>query len=150
MSPSNFKPSLAIAVIAVLTAAVPLAASAHGTCKPANAVKAVHKVVYKTRPKPVKTVRVRAATASSCDCARRTVVRYVREVPPPPIHRVVVYRTHAPEPVYVHAPYVAEAPVVYGRYAVHRSYGRYEHHRRDVAYDGRWRHYDWRDEGRPY
>ncbi len=143
MSPSILKPSLAVAA-AVLAVSVPLAASAHGTCKPA---KTVHKVVYKPRPKPVKAVRIRAAIPP-CDCSRRTVVRYEPAPPPPPVRRVVVYRTHREEPVFVHEPYVDEAPVVYDRYAVHRSYVHHDHHRRDVAYDGRWRHYDWR--GAPY
>ncbi len=148
MSPSILKPSLAIAAV-IMASAVPLAASAHGTCKPAKAVKAAHKTVYKVRPKPAKAVRVRAAIPP-CNCATRTVVRYVQA--PPPVRRVVVYRTH-PEPVFVHAPYVDERPVIHDRYAFHRRYVRSEYRhdyaRRDVAYDGRWRHYDWRDD-RPY
>lgn len=138
MSLSVLKPAL----VAVAVLAVPVAASAHGTCKPA---KAVHKVVYKARPKPVKTIRVRAAIPPCCKT--RTVVRYVQA--PPVVRKVIVYRDR-PEPVYVHAPYVDEAPVVYGRYAAHRTYVhreyRHDYARRDVAYDGRWRHYDWRDE----
>ena len=85
MSPSILKPSLAIAAV-IMASAVPLAASAHGTCKPAKAVKAAHKTVYKVRPKPAKAVRVRAAIPP-CNCATRTVVRYVQA--PPPVRRVV-------------------------------------------------------------
>ena len=144
MSLSILKP----AFVAIAVLAVPAAASAHGTCKPA---KAAHKAVHRTTPRPAKTVRVRAAV-KPCNCVTRTVVRYVPAPPPPPVHRVVVYRRNA-EPVYVHAPYVDETPVVYDRYATRRTYVHHEYRRdyarRDVDYDGRWQHYDWRDDG-PY
>jgi len=140
MSPSIVRPAFAIAAAAFLTAALPVAASAHGTCKPA---KAVHKAAYKAKPKPVKTIKVKAAP---CNCATRTVVRYVEAPARPVVRRVVVYRTRQ-EPVYVHAPYVDERPVVHHRYA-YRSYDRHDsvrhdYARRDVSYDGRWRHYGW-------
>jgi hypothetical protein len=140
MSLSILKPAL----VAVAVLALPVAASAHGTCKPARAV---HKVAYKTHPKPVKVVRVRAAIPPCCNT--RTVVRYVPAPPPPPVvRRIVVYRDR-PEPVFVRAPYVDEGPFVESRYAARRAYVHHEYHRRDIAYDGRWRHYDWRDDG-PY
>lgn len=144
MSPSIIKPSLVFAAATLAAAALPVAALA---CKPATAVKAVHKV----RPHPVNTVRVRSVLP--CGCATRTVVRYVETPPPPPMRRVVVYRTR-PEPVFVHAPYVDE-PAVYHHYAgdradFRRDYARQDYYRHDYArrddYDGRWRHYDWRDE----
>jgi len=138
MSPSTIKPSLILAA-AALTAAVPVAASAHGTCRPAAVVKSVHKA----RPKPVRAVRVRYA--APCHCATRTVASYVEAPPPPVVRRVVVYRTR-PEPVFVHAPYVDEVPVVYRRYEEDRypRYGYAHHHRyaRHDAYYARWHHYD--------
>jgi len=152
MSPSTSKSSLAIAAAAIMAIAVPSVAAAHGTCKP---VKAAHKIVHRTAPKPVKAVRVRAAVAP-CNCATRTTVRYV-PAPPPVVRRVVVYRRPA-EPVFVHAPYVDETPVVYDRYAARRTYIRHEYHRhyahrgyarRDVAFGDHWRHYNWGDD-RPY
>ena len=145
MSPSILNPSLAVVAAIVLTAAVPVAASANQTCKPA---KVVHKVVHRTAPRPVKAVRIKASVP--CNCATRTAVRYV-EAPRPVIRRVVVYRRPI-EPVIVHARYLDERPV-YGRYGhggyVHHRYARYDYDRHDyVRHDGghNWRHYGWRDQ----
>ncbi len=162
MSPSILKPSLAVVAAVVLTASVPMAASANATCRPARVV---HKVVHRTAPRPVKALRVRALVP--CNCATRTAVRYVED-PRPVVRRVVVYRRPI-EPVIVHARYVEERPV-YGRYIhrgyVHHGYARHDYDRHDYVRhdydrddygrrdyarhdggDGRnWRHYGWRDQ----